>query len=63
MKVELELHTKEEVLAFNGFCQKLMSLREKAEEKKETLRGKVYQTWPPRHMEDIPFDVLRSVKY
>lgn len=52
MRVELELRTKEEILAFNGFCQKLMSLREKAEEKKQALIGKVYQTWPPRYMED-----------
>lgn len=53
MKVELELHTKEEILAFNGFCQKLMSLREKAEEKKETLRDKIYQTWPPKYYSSL----------
>ena len=43
MKVELELHTKEEILAFNGFCQKLMSIREKVEKEKEALRGTFYK--------------------
>ena len=62
MKVELELHTKEEILAFNGFCQKLMSLREKAEKEKEASRGKVYQTWPPRYVEDIGGGIFNSWK-
>lgn len=57
MKVELELHTKEEIVAFNEFCQKLMSIREKAEEKKETLRGKIYQNWP------LGDDVIRTLGY